>query len=412
MTVWVRRLLTPVVVVAALIGVFFLLRGEGPAVAEAFARADAVPLIAASVVANVVGLVLAVHAWRVLIPGDHPIRGLRAAKIYFLGQLSKYVPGRVWGVITHVAHGREAGVPGAQMTSAYVLSLALTLLTGAAVGLVAAPAALPGHWMWLCPPALLFLAGVVRPALITRPVTALARLVKRPVVPPPDRAVRRAVLLAVASWTASGLHLWFLLLAVGAPPLAGFGAAVGGFALATVISSLALIVPDGWGVRELTLTAALSTVLPGGLAAAAAIASRLVCVVAELTSSVVVLAWSRARAARQSRTATTPSEPPTTDTAPAAPPAAAQHRTTVTTAAPTADTTEPPTTVTTEPHPTDTAPAAPPAAVPVSEAPTATRRSRRTAPAPAPDPLSFPATLVAPLTRTTAPMGDPTRVHP
>ncbi|MFJ4905973.1 lysylphosphatidylglycerol synthase domain-containing protein [Streptomyces sp. NPDC093249] len=418
MTVWLRRLLTPVVVVAALVGVFFLLRGEGPAVAEAFARADAVPLIAASVVANVVGLVLAVHAWRVLIPGDHPIRGLRAAKIYFLGQLSKYVPGRVWGVITHVAHGREAGVPGAQMTSAYVLSLALTLLTGAAVGLVAAPAALPGHWMWLCPPALLFLAGVVRPALITRPVTALARLVKRPVVPPPDRAVRRAVLLAVASWTASGLHLWFLLLAVGAPPLAGFGAAVGGFALATVISSLALIVPDGWGVRELTLTAALSTVLPGGLAAAAAIASRLVCVVAELTSSVVVLAWSRARTARQSRTATAPSGPPTTDTAPAAPPAGAQPHETAgaqpheTAGAQLHETagTEPHATVTTAPRTTDTAPAAPPAPAPVSEAPTAAPgRRRRTAPAP--DPLSFPATLVAP-TRTTAPIGDPTRVHP
>ncbi|WP_435974115.1 lysylphosphatidylglycerol synthase domain-containing protein [Streptomyces sp. Qhu_M48] len=373
MTVWLRRLLTPVVVAAALIGVYFLLRGEGPKVVEAFARADAVPLIAASVVANVAGLVLAVHAWRVLIPGDHPIRGLRAAKIYFLGQLSKYVPGRVWGVITHVAHGREAGVPGAQMTSAYVLSLALTLLTGAAVGLVAAPAALPGYWVWLCPPALLFLAGVVRPALITRPVTALARLVKRPVVPPPDHAVRRAVLLAVASWTASGLHLWFLLLAVGAPPLAGFGAAVGGFALATVISSLALIVPDGWGVRELTLTAALSTVLPGGLAAAAAIASRLVCVVAELASSAVVLAWSRARSAREPRTAAGTKSSPPASAAPTAPPA------------PTAPTHE--------------------------AAPTSTTAARR-APAPAPDPLSFPALLVAPITHTTAPMGDQARVHP
>ncbi|MER5311006.1 lysylphosphatidylglycerol synthase domain-containing protein [Streptomyces sp. NPDC002773] len=374
MTVWLRRLLTPVVVAAALIGVYLLLRGEGPKVVEAFAHADAVPLIAASVVANVAGLVLAVHAWRVLIPGDHSIRGLRAAKIYFLGQLSKYVPGRVWGVITHVAHGREAGVPGAQMTSAYVLSLALTLLTGAAVGLVAAPAALPGHWMWLCPPALLFLAGVVRPALITRPVTALARLVKRPVVPPPDRAVRRAVLLAIASWTASGLHLWFLLLAVGAPPLAGLGAAVGGFALATAISSLALVVPDGWGVRELTLTAALSTVLPGGLAAAAAIASRLVCVVAELASSAVVLAWSRTRSAGEARASREALEGRAAGEAGKA----REART--------------PATASTAPAP---------------------RRA-----APAPDPLSFPALLVAPITRptpithTTAPMGDHARVHP
>ncbi|GAA3076207.1 hypothetical protein GCM10017562_50520 [Streptomyces roseofulvus] len=316
MTALLRRLLTPVVVLAALVGVYLLVRDQGAEAARAFARADALPLLAASVLANIAGLVLAVHAWRVLIPGDHPIRGLRAAKIYFLGQLSKYVPGRVWGVLTHIAHGREAGVPAARMTSAYVLSLALTLLTGAAVGLAAAPAALPGQWYWLCPPALLFLAGLVRPALLTRPVTALTRLARRPVDPPPDTAVRRAVLLALASWTASGLHLWLLLLAVGAPPWAGLGAAVGGFALATVVSSLAVIVPDGWGVRELTLTAALATVLPGGLAAAAAIASRLVCVLAELGSSAVVLAWSRLRHGTPGKTAPPAAEPPARTPAP------------------------------------------------------------------------------------------------
>ncbi|MFI8322079.1 lysylphosphatidylglycerol synthase domain-containing protein [Streptomyces sp. NPDC085529] len=316
MTALLRRLLTPVVVLAALVGVYLLVRDQGADAARAFARADALPLLAASVLANIAGLVLAVHAWRVLIPGDHPIRGLRAAKIYFLGQLSKYVPGRVWGVLTHIAHGREAGVPAARMTSAYVLSLALTLLTGAAVGLAAAPAALPGQWYWLCPPALLFLAGLVRPALLTRPVTALTRLARRPVDPPPDTAVRRAVLLALASWTASGLHLWLLLLAVGAPPWAGLGAAVGGFALATVVSSLAVIVPDGWGVRELTLTAALATVLPGGLAAAAAIASRLVCVLAELGSSAVVLAWSRLRHGTPGKTTPPAAEPPARTPAP------------------------------------------------------------------------------------------------
>ncbi|MFJ4013803.1 lysylphosphatidylglycerol synthase domain-containing protein [Streptomyces sp. NPDC090026] len=306
-----RRILTPVIVVAALVGVYLVVRGEGPEAARSFARAEAVPLVAASLAANVAGLVLAVHAWRVLLPGDHPIRGLYAAKIYFLGQLSKYVPGRVWGVLTHVAHGRAVGVPGSQMTSAYVLSLALTLLTGAAVSLAAAPVALPGHWMWLCLPALFFLASTLRPALVTRPVAAAARLARRPVATPPNGAVRRAVLLAVASWTASGLHLWFLVLALGAEPWGGLGAAVGGFALATVVSSLALIVPDGWGVRELTITAALATVLPAGPAAAAAIASRLVCVVAELGSSGVVLGWSRLRPVPTARPAPAPTaEPP------------------------------------------------------------------------------------------------------
>ncbi|MEU1419948.1 lysylphosphatidylglycerol synthase domain-containing protein [Kitasatospora sp. NPDC005751] len=290
-----RKVLTPLIVLAALVGLGLLLRHEGPVAVRAFARADALPPLAASLAANVAGLVLAVHAWRVLIPGDHAIRGVHAARIYFLGQLSKYLPGRVWGVLTHVTHGRAAGVPAAQMTSAYLLSLALTLLTGAGVGLLAAPAALPGQWVWLCLPAAGFLACVVRPALATRPVAAAARLLRRPVEAPPDAAVRRAVLLAIASWLVSGLHLWFLALALGGSAGASLGPAVGAFALATVVSSLAVIVPDGWGVRELTITAALATVLPGGVAATAAIASRVVCVLAELGSSAVVLTWARLR---------------------------------------------------------------------------------------------------------------------
>ncbi|WP_380283382.1 lysylphosphatidylglycerol synthase domain-containing protein [Kitasatospora purpeofusca] len=300
-----RRLLTPAVVLAALVGVGLLLRHEGPVAARALGRADAVPLLLAALAANVTGLVLAVHAWRVLVPAPPgsapgtpgPIRGLNAARIYFLGQLSKYLPGRVWGVVTHVTHGREAGVPAATMTSAYLLSLALTLLTGAGVSLLAAPAALPGQWFWLCLPAAGLLACVARPALATRPVAALARLARRSVEPPPDAAVRRAIALAVASWLVSGLHLWFLAIALGAPAAASAGAGIGAFALATVVSSLAVVVPDGWGVRELTIAAALATVLPGGTAATAAVASRVVCVVAELGSSAAVLAWARLRGA-------------------------------------------------------------------------------------------------------------------
>ncbi|MER5768533.1 lysylphosphatidylglycerol synthase domain-containing protein [Streptomyces sp. NPDC001985] len=303
-----RRVLTPVIVAAALVGLVLLLRGEGAAAARAFGRAEAVPLLAASLAAYLLGLLLAVHSWQALVPGEHRVRGLTAARIFFLGQLGKYLPGRIWGLVTHVTQGRAAGVPGARMASAYVLTLALTVLTGAGIGLLAAPGALPGHWAWPALPALCFLACVVRPALATRPVTALLRLFRQTVEAPPDRAVRRAILLALASWLISGLHLWFLVLALDAPPWAGLRSAVGAFALAAVVSSLALIVPDGWGVRELTITAALSAVLSPGAAAAAAIASRVVCVVTELGSAAVVVLWSRLR--RPPEPAPAPAPPP------------------------------------------------------------------------------------------------------
>jgi Glycosyl transferase family 2 len=301
-----RRLLTFAIVVAALVGVALVAGSEGPAAARAFGRVEAIPLAVASILSNIAGLLLAVQAWRVLIPGEHPIRGLLAARIYFLGLLSKYLPGRVWGVATHVAEGRAVGVPGAQMASAYLLSLALTILTGTAVGLLAAPAVLPGAWLWLGLPVAFFLACVLWPALVVRPIAAVITVFGKHVGAPPNGSVRRAILLAVASWLASGLHLWFLVLALDAPALSALGPAVGAFALATVVSSLAVIVPDGWGVRELTIAGALVTVLPDGASATAAIASRVVCVLAELGSSAAVVTWARLRSTPMGETRVQP----------------------------------------------------------------------------------------------------------
>ncbi|MER7456800.1 lysylphosphatidylglycerol synthase domain-containing protein [Micromonospora sp. NPDC126480] len=289
-----RRLLGPLVVVAALVGLALVLRRDGAEAARTLLRAETAPLLAAAVSANLAGLLLGRYAWQVLLAGR--MTGPTAARVFFLGQLGKYLPGRVWGVLTHIELGRAAGVPGARMASAYLVSLALTLLTGAGVGLLAAPAALGGRpaW-WLAAPLLLLLACTAVPALVTAPVAAASRRLRRPVRPPAPRLVRYALGLATLSWLVSGLHLWALVVALGAPPLAAAAPAVGAFALATVAGSLALLVPDGWGVREVTILAALAAVLPLGPAGAAAVASRVVCVLVEITTSLVVLAWARIR---------------------------------------------------------------------------------------------------------------------
>ncbi|BCJ50812.1 hypothetical protein Asp14428_22870 [Actinoplanes sp. NBRC 14428] len=280
------RWLTPVVIVAALAGVGFALRRDGPAAAAALARPGAVPLVCAAAVANLAGLLVGMAAWRALVPLD----GLVAARIFFLGQLGKYLPGRVWGVVTHVDLGRRAGVPAERMVTAYLVSIGLTILSGAGVGLLAAPG------VWIAAPVLLFVACLVRPDLLNRPITLAARLLKRPVTPVPPARLRRALALAVVSWLISGLHLWAIAVALGAGPAGSAAVAVGAFALATVAGSLSVITPDGWGVREFALTAALATVLPLSAAGVAAIASRLVCVLVEVSISLAVLGLSRSAA--------------------------------------------------------------------------------------------------------------------
>lgn len=286
-----RQVVTALVILGAAVAMAIALRHDGPAAVRALGQARSLPLVAAALLANVAGLLLGVTAWQVLLGEDRSrLRGIHAAKIFFLGQLGKYLPGRVWGVVTHIQHGRDHGIGAARMTSAYVLSIGLTILTGAAVGLLAAPAVLGSLSLWLAVPAL---ALLVWPDLVTRPLVALARRVKRPITPPSRGVIRRGMLLATVSWLVSGLHLWAVAVALGADPAGSLATTVGAFGLATISGSLALIVPDGWGVREVVIMAALATVLPWSVAGVAAIGSRVVCVVAELLSSLVVLAWAR-----------------------------------------------------------------------------------------------------------------------
>lgn len=277
------RWLTPLVLVSAVVALGFTVRAAGTAPLVALSRPAGLPLLLAATAANLAGLLIGMVAWRVLVP----VRGLPAARIFFLGQLGKYLPGRVWGVVTHVDLGRQAGAPAERMITAYLVSIGLTILAGAGVGLLAAP----GPWILL--PLVGFVALLVRPALLDRPVALVARLVRRPVTPLPPAAVRAALALALLSWLVSGLHLWALAVALGAPADRSAAVAIGAFALATVAGSLSIVAPDGWGVREFALAAALATVLPWGVAGTVALASRLICVVVEIGTSLAVLGLAR-----------------------------------------------------------------------------------------------------------------------
>jgi glycosyltransferase involved in cell wall biosynthesis len=277
-----KRWLTPLVITAALLGLGLALRRDGPETVAALTRPGALPLVVAAVGANLAGLLIGMLAWRVLVP----VKGIAASRIFFLGQLGKYLPGRVWGVVTHVDLGRRAGVSAERMVTAYLVSIGLTILTGALVGLLAAPG-----W-WIAVPVAGLAVLLVRPQLLDRVIAVAARLVKRPVTALPPGRLRLAISLALVSWLISGLHLWAVVVLLGADAGPSAAVSIGAFALATVAGSLSIIAPDGWGVREVAIGAALAAVLPWSTAGVAAIASRLICVLVEVTVSLLVIALS------------------------------------------------------------------------------------------------------------------------
>lgn len=287
---WLRAALA-LAVLAAVVAAFVT---QWPRVRPELARFDAAHLVAAFA-AIAAALTASMLSWRAVLTelGSHlPVRD--AARIYFVGQLGKYLPGSVWPALVQMELGRAAGVPRARMGVSFVLALALSLLTGAVIGL---PTVLStGRYVW---PALAVIAVVLPvllvPRLLTRLVDRGLRLIKRP---PLDRDLSRAGLarvvgFAAAGWVAYGVQAWLLALDLGAPAATTLPVAIGAYAVALVLGVVVVFAPAGVGVREAMLVVALATVLPAGAALALAVVSRALVTVADVAAAGAGLALRR-----------------------------------------------------------------------------------------------------------------------
>ena len=234
-------------------------------------------------------LVVSLLTWRsTLVALGSPV-GLRpAGRIFFLGQLGKYLPGSVWPVLAQMELGAAEGLARTQVGTASLLSLALGLPGALLIGLLAAPALLSTGGSAY---ALLFIALPVVALLLWPPVLNpllgwALRLARRP---PPQRlagqAVARVALLSSAANLLLGAQAAVLADGLGARGASVLPLAVGGFTLATVAGLLALPVPAGAGVREAVLVATLTPILPLAQAVVLALTSRLLLTAADLAAA-------------------------------------------------------------------------------------------------------------------------------
>jgi glycosyltransferase 2 family protein len=211
------------------------------------------------------------------------------ARIWFLSNLARYVPGNVWSFVGAVELARREGVARpvtlAVMAYTQVLSVGVALLAGLPV-LLAERARL-GRPALLGAVAVAVVAGVA--AAFRRQLLALARrrlpgLGDAELVPAPGTVALLAVGYA-AYWAVTGLAFAALVasayrLSPGDVPLV-----VAAYAAAYAVGFLSLLTPAGLGVREGVLVIALSPVLPAGPALVVALVSRVWMMVAELAGT-------------------------------------------------------------------------------------------------------------------------------
>jgi glycosyltransferase 2 family protein len=255
-------------------------------------RPGAVPVLLAAMGLNLAGLTLSMVSWRYLLVAlNGPLGFAACSRIYFAGLLGAFLPGTVWGVVVHVRLGTRAGISAARMAATYVASVPVGVLGGAAVGLLVAAVLPGGQLAWLALPTAVVLACLAWPSLVYRLTAAMARIARRSPPPRvPDQAIRRSIAANLLAWLISGLHLWLIVLLLGAPAWKALPVSIGGFALAVTAGGLAVLVPNGLGVREAVLGVTLSAVLPWRAAVAAAVASRILVILTEVLGAVTAMA--------------------------------------------------------------------------------------------------------------------------
>ena len=246
---------------------------------------------------------LLVQAWRVMLRGWRQHIGFRdSVRIWMLSNLGKYVPGKIWAVAgMAVMAQRQGAAPWAATASAVVLQ-ALAVGTGAAVTGLAGSDRLVAAAPWTRFALIALIVGSIAglALLLWPPITRrLLRVVR--VSAPPEQSpgvgpIAFGLGANVVAWIAYGVSLWLLGHGLFDVPGLTVRAAIGAFVASYVSGLLALFAPGGIGVREFVFFVMLDGVVGPGLAAALAVASRLLLTITELGAALPFLLMQRTTA--------------------------------------------------------------------------------------------------------------------
>lgn len=247
-----------------------------------------------------------IATWRAMVRAwGAGIGVLPASRIWFVSNLGRYVPGKVWQIGAMGVMANNAGVPPeAAVGSSLVIAL-VNILAGFGVVAVARADALrvagaTGLALWV-PLIGLLLVTASLPWSLAPLVRFTARVTGRAIVAPslPAAAIWVALIGCAAAWMLYGVAFRELAVGLlGASAAGDVGTYVAVFTLSYLAGFLALPVPGGIGVREVSLGALLvgtGLLTTTAEATLLVVASRLWLTVLEVLPGLVFLAWPSAR---------------------------------------------------------------------------------------------------------------------
>jgi hypothetical protein len=228
-----------------------------------------------------VGIYATFLAWRAIMADlGFPLSHRAGMRVFFVSQLGKYVPGKLWPVLVQMRLGRAHQIPVRASGAAALVFLLMVVGSGLVVAVPLLPLlggrAWSGYW-WT---SLILVPAVVAalPPVLNRLIGLGLRLTRREPLPQPmsSRGIAISAGWSVLAWFGYGCHVWILARDLGAGDSSGlYLTCTGAFAAAFCAGFLVPVAPAGTGAREAALILLLGAALTRPQVLVIAVISRL-----------------------------------------------------------------------------------------------------------------------------------------
>jgi glycosyltransferase 2 family protein len=264
------------------------------------------PVVLLAFAFGLLGLFFNLMVWRELLADLGSRLSIPEAwRIYFIGGLSKYVPGSIWPMLAQAELGADRGIPRSRSALSVVLSYSVMTCLGLVVGAITLPFAHAGavaQYFWIL---LLIPVGVaaLSPPVLNRLLRLVLRVARQPrgLASVSYQGLARTIGWATGAWLANGLMIYVLVRHLSGARQGTLLVSIAAYGLSWSIGFLAVFAPAGAGVREAVMVAVLHTQTTTAIALTVALVSRALSVLGDAVTGAAASALVGRRRLRQIR---------------------------------------------------------------------------------------------------------------
>lgn len=237
------------------------------------------------------------YSWYLLLRyRGHDLELFESLFQWSFGQLKRYIPGNIWGVVGVSVHFNKKNVSKQNLASSFITESQLVLLAGSFIALFGMPLitkVVPlGSWAGLLQSVGVWVVTLGSIGyLFSDKIHSFFKLHRFAIYlfpRIPFYQLLKLWLLIAVSFTLYGLGTFFVISSITFLDPTDLWVYVGYFTFSLLVGFLSFITPTGLGVREGVMALGLVSVMPAGIAAFVVLFARVILVIGELLSLIVL----------------------------------------------------------------------------------------------------------------------------